>query len=113
MADLTYVSNTFSLYRSWFRNVTFVVVSDNIKWCKQNVKDPDVVFSPFTNAFDDFALLTSCDHVIVTSGTFGWWGAWLSSGKTVYFSGYPRPNSKLSGRINTSDYYPGSWIGFP
>jgi galactoside 2-L-fucosyltransferase 1/2 len=55
------------------------------------------------------ALMTLCDHVIVTAGTFGWWGAWLSGGITVYYKGYPGHN--LSNRFNLFDYYPSHWIG--
>jgi galactoside 2-L-fucosyltransferase 1/2 len=48
--------------------------------------------------------------VIVTSGTFGWWGAWLSGGTTVYFKGYPRPESWLASQVSKNDYYPKGWI---
>ncbi|CAF4323328.1 unnamed protein product, partial [Adineta steineri] len=27
---------------------------------------------------DDLAILTLCQHTILTAGTFGWWGAFLS-----------------------------------
>ena len=35
------------------------------------------------------AVLTLCDHSILSIGTFGWWSAWLTGGKVVYYS----PNS--------------------
>lgn len=50
------------------------------------------MFSPFTDPVDDMALMIQCDHVIVTSGSFGWWGAWLSGGTRLYFQGFIRSN---------------------
>ncbi|XP_060556200.1 uncharacterized protein LOC132716883 [Ruditapes philippinarum] len=81
------------------------------KSCKEswNSTRTNVPVSPFVNAGDDMALKTLCDHVIVTAGTFGWWGAWLSGGITVYYKGYPGHN--LSNRFNLFDYYPSHWIG--
>jgi len=109
--SLDFVNKSFALYRSWYQQVKFVVVSDDIIWCQQNIRDSKVVFSQFNDSNLDFALLTTCDHVIVTSGTFGWWGAWLSGGRTVYFAGFPRENSWLDNGLNRSDYYPSHWIG--
>ena len=42
----------------------------------------------FSSYVDDFVLLQSCDHVIMTVGTFGWWAAWLTSqrrGTVMYY----------------------------
>ena len=30
-------------------------------------------------------MLASCDHVIMTVGTYGWWGAYLAGGDVVYY----------------------------
>jgi len=109
--SVDFVNKSFALYRSWYPQVKFIVVSNDIQWCQQNIRDSEVVFSPFDDNNLDFALLTTCDHVIVTSGTFGWWGAWLSGGRTVYFAGFPRENSSLDKAMNRSDYYPSHWIG--
>ncbi|WAR31079.1 FUT2-like protein, partial [Mya arenaria] len=60
------------------RTLDFVIISDGMKWCKNNLFGSDVFYSPFQTGVLDFALMVCCDHVIVTIGTFGWWGAWLS-----------------------------------
>ncbi|XP_052280959.1 galactoside alpha-(1,2)-fucosyltransferase 1-like [Dreissena polymorpha] len=31
----------------------------------------------------DMAVLSLCDHTIVSTGTFGWWAAWLAGGTTI------------------------------
>ncbi|WAR31893.1 LOW QUALITY PROTEIN: FUT1-like protein [Mya arenaria] len=87
-----------------------LIISDDIKWCKISTSGPDVFYSPFQTDVLDFALMVCCDHVIVTMGTFGWWGAWLSGGITVYYSAWPTKGSSLDRDLNTSDYFPDNWI---
>ncbi|XP_045184460.2 galactoside alpha-(1,2)-fucosyltransferase 1-like [Mercenaria mercenaria] len=110
IAGLDFIYNAMNFYRRKFKNVQFIVLSDGIFWCIENIKGNDIIFSPFYRYAEDMALMTLCNHVIVTSGTFGWWGAWLSGGTTVYFNGYPRPESWLATQINKKDYYPKDWI---
>ena len=92
-------------------NVTFMVVSDDKEWCHDNINGSNVVYSPFDDPGVDLALLSLCDHVIVSSGTYGWWGAWLSGGRTVFYNGYPRRQSWLASIMSKEDYYPLHWIG--
>ncbi|XP_053388763.1 galactoside 2-alpha-L-fucosyltransferase Sec1-like [Mercenaria mercenaria] len=106
-AGVDFIERARNFYKNKYSKVDFVLVSNDKTWCRKKVKD--VAISPFNNAGDDMALMTISDHVIVTSGTFGWWGAWLSRGTTVYFKGYP--GNALSSLFNRSDYYPQSWIG--
>ena len=87
----------------------FIIVSEDKEWCRKTF--PNISISNFTNPGDDLALLSLCDHVVVTLGTFGWWGAWLSGGTTVYFDGFPRKGSVLESLMEKADYYPQSWIG--
>lgn len=55
---------------------TFVVVSDDIAWCKENFKMDNVVYS--SGAYDfDLCLQSKCNHHIISNSTFSWWGAWL------------------------------------
>lgn len=110
MASKEYIQKAMDYYRQKYKNVKFIVLSDDIEWCRRNIEN--VAFSPFTDAGDDMALMTSCDHVIMTVGTFGWWGGWLSSGDTVYFENHFRNGSKLWRHFSASDYFPSDWIGF-
>lgn len=111
VADLHFLNNSMNFYRKNLTKVQFIIVSDGMSWCKQHITGNDVIYSPFLDLASDMALMTLCDHVIVTSGTFGWWGAWLSGGTTVYFAGFPGKGSWLSRAMNVTDYYPRDWIG--
>ena len=63
----------------------YVLVSDDIEWCKENFKGDEFIFSPFTNELEDLYLLMNCDNHIIANSSFSWWGAYLSQkdGKVV------------------------------
>ncbi len=53
-------------------------------------------------------LLTHCNHFIVTTSTFNWWGAWLSRGKNKMVL---RPSDKFFSDfyLNNRDFWPSNW----
>lgn len=95
-------------------NVVYVVASDDLRWCNKNIKkrfiNKIVLLSPFRDVKLDMALISHCDHVIITVGTYGWWGAWLANGTTTYYSKWPRPNSQLEYQVEKKDYFPPNWV---
>ena len=76
VASRKYMEKSLRYFRKRYKDAHFIVVSDDIEWCRENVLGPDVTFSPFKEDFIDMAILSLCDHVIKTVGTFGWWGGW-------------------------------------
>ena len=107
-----YISKAMDFFRRQHTYARFVVVSNDIKWCRDNISGTDVFFSNFTEPILDMAILSLCDHTIISTGTFSWWGGWLSRGTVVYCSDYPRPGSYLANHtLFHDDYYPPSWIG--
>ncbi|XP_052781443.1 galactoside 2-alpha-L-fucosyltransferase Sec1-like isoform X1 [Mya arenaria] len=109
--DYRFINVSMNYFLHAFKNITFVILSDDMPWCKKTIKGENVVFSPFKEAIDDFALLMSCKNVVITSGTFGWWGAYLSGGKVVYHNGFPAKGSWLDQRLKRDDYYLTTWTG--
>lgn len=110
-ADTSYLSRAMNTFRKDFKDVLFVVGSDDLKWCKENMKDEDTVFIPPGNSPEmDIAILTNCNHTVVTVGSYGWWTAWLINGKTIYYKGFPTPNSQLARLFNAADYFLPDWI---
>ena len=63
-------------------------ISNDWKWCKDNIIVNDVTFSDFKEAIIDMAIMSLCQHMTITVGIWGisagWWGGWLS-GKTVVY----------------------------
>jgi galactoside 2-L-fucosyltransferase 1/2 len=74
-----YVLAAMSYFTRKYHSIIFVIVTDDRRYCKRVFgKRTDVLFTP--TSFDggtDLATLSRCDHVIITVGTFGWWGAYL------------------------------------
>ena len=110
VGGLDFIHNAMNYFTINHSPVQFIIVSEDKDWCRLHLKRNDTVISPFHLIPVDFAVLTLCDHVIITSGTFGWWGGWLSSGTVIYYRDFPRPNSWLATQINKDDYYPPHWI---
>jgi hypothetical protein len=61
---------------------TYLYFSDDKIWTKENFElfDKDKIVE-FTHDYEEFAMLRSCDHFVISNSTFGWWGAWLSENK--------------------------------
>ena len=58
----------------------------------------------------DLAVLASCDHIIMSTGTYGWWAAWLTGGVVVYYKYPAREGSLYSKHFNGDDFFPPHWI---
>lgn len=64
-------------------NPFFVVVSDDIKWVKENYKLDNSIYissSMFDNYKNwyDMAIMSACSNNIIANSSFSWWGAWLN-----------------------------------
>ena len=91
-----------------------MVVSDDIEWCKENIKLPNVIFNDNNKYFNHEALwlLSLCDHFIISNSTFSWWGAWLSrSDNKIVIS----PDTWFGPDIkdNPKDIWCEDWIKIP
>ncbi|HEX4521424.1 MAG TPA: alpha-1,2-fucosyltransferase [Gaiellaceae bacterium] len=60
-------------------STAFLVFSDDIDWCRRNLRIPGVYFVEGNPDWLDMALMSRCDHHICANSTFSWWGAFLSS----------------------------------
>ncbi|CAL1534420.1 unnamed protein product [Lymnaea stagnalis] len=109
----SYFHNAFKTIRELFRdkNFTFLIASDDLTWCKENLKDPDVRIVTEESPLVHFAVLANCDHVVLSGGTYGWWAAWLSPGVKIYYSKFVVNGSWLEDGFSREDYYPPGWIG--
>ncbi|PVD32100.1 hypothetical protein C0Q70_07528 [Pomacea canaliculata] len=100
--------------RQRFRDVTFVISSDDVKWCKEqfaNISDVTVLQANSPPAVD-MMTLASLDHMIMTVGTYGWWASFLNPGITVYYRDFVKPGTPLSRHFspNGTDHYCPTWI---
>ncbi|CAF0935587.1 unnamed protein product [Adineta ricciae] len=109
-----YIFTAMSYFQLKYVLVKFIIVSDDKSYCQQRFAHQNNVFiTPNSfSATDDLALLTRCDHLIITAGTFGWWSAFLLHNQF----GEVISDSKVDGtpidaNCRREDYFP-PWFSF-
>lgn len=116
VADAKFLQRSMSYFEDKYKNVIFVVSTDAKEWAGYNVRSAahPVLYSPFEPAqpFHDLSLLSQCNRAVVTVGTFGWWGAWLAGGETIYYRYFPKPKSEIAAGFRASDFFIPQWIAF-
>ncbi|XP_041363602.1 galactoside alpha-(1,2)-fucosyltransferase 2-like [Gigantopelta aegis] len=114
LAPKEYITKAMGYFTSKFSKVIFLVCSDSVDWVKSNFNSSNNIFYSVGNSPEvDMCLLSSCNHSIMTVGTFGWWGSFLADGKTVYYKHAAREGSELRRQYSAdySDYFYQGWIG--
>jgi galactoside 2-L-fucosyltransferase 1/2 len=109
----------FDKARDYFRKkygasrVRFIVATNDRSWAKENFESDDTeIISHSKSASEDLAILGACDGVIMSLGTFGWWGGYLCGGPVVYYRNEFNMSHEVNkGNVRKSDYYPDYWIG--
>lgn len=95
-------------------NTLFVVVSDDLGWCKKHFKGENFVFADKGNSMlEDFYLQSLAENNIISNSSFSWWGAWLNDNpdKKVF---YPTPwFGPHYSHYDTSDLCPDAWTALP
>ena len=86
----------------------FVLISDDIDWCKNNFIGDKFIFSPFTSEIYDLHLLLNTNNHIIANSSFSWWGAYLceKNNKVIAPKTWFGPN----GPKDTQDIYLKNWI---
>lgn len=101
-------------FRRKYGQTKFVFVSDDKEYCREKFgKRNDTYFTPNSfNPAQDMALLSLCHHVIITVGTFGWWGAYLLQNRSGEILTDSKPNhDPLDIQCKASEYFP-PWFTF-
>ncbi|CAH2318891.1 galactoside 2-alpha-L-fucosyltransferase 2-like [Pelobates cultripes] len=118
VADKDYLQKAMDYFRSKYQNPIFVVTSNGMDWCKENIDNSlgDVHFAGDGiegSPARDFALLAHCNHTIMTIGTFGYWIGYLAGGETVYLANYSLSHVNVNKRMKNDPFVLPGWIGIP
>lgn len=116
VAHRGYLEQALDWFRARYSSPVFVVTSNGMDWCRQNINDSlgDVVFAGDGvegSPAKDFALLTQCNHTVMTIGTFGIWAAYLAGGETIYLANYTLPDSPFLKVFKPEAAFLPEWIG--
>ena len=109
---IAYFENAMAYYRSKYTDALFVLTNSASAYQEKHLlaNKTDIVKTDTARPPLDMAILSLCNHSIMTYGTFGWWSAWLAGGDVIYYGKYPSKDPAL-GHIRKEDYYPRHWIG--
>lgn len=78
-----YYKRALSLFED--KEYTIFVFSDDIPWCKKNLKlgNHNVQFIERELDYIDMHIMSLCKNHIIANSSFSWWGAWLSNQNKV------------------------------
>lgn len=113
-ATVDYYQRAMQMAKGDRENVVFVVCSDNPLWVKNNlpIEEKGTLFTcPGKQREVDMAILTLCDALVLSTGTFSWWSGFLNlkATKIIYYDNWPRPGSGLEKMVNKSEHFPSFW----
>ncbi|XP_057390814.1 galactoside alpha-(1,2)-fucosyltransferase 1 isoform X4 [Balaenoptera acutorostrata] len=116
VGDRAYLQQAMDWFRARHEAPIFVVTSNGMEWCRENIDTSrgDVIFAgdgQERTPGKDFALLTQCNHTIMTIGTFGFWAAYLAGGNTVYLANFTLPNSSFLNIFKPEAAFLPEWVG--
>lgn len=109
---MEYINKAIALIESKIENPKYFIFSDDIEWCKENIKLDNMVIVDHSYKGDRFSyylqLMIECKHFIIPNSTFAWWAAWLSESDNKIViapkNWFANPN------INTESITPSTWI---
>lgn len=91
----------------------FVVFSNDIKWCKDNLIEGEMVtFIEPGSDYTDLILMSLCDHNVIANSSFSWWAAYKNQNpnkNVICPANYLKNYSPVAPYIN-KNYYPKNWI---
>jgi hypothetical protein len=92
-----------------FPGHNFLIFSDDIDWCKHNIKGDNVSYSEGYTAEQDLQRMSLCDHQIIANSSFSWWGAWLNNNPDKKIIA-PKQWFGPAKPLETKDIYCKDWI---
>lgn len=103
-----YVEKALSLFSE---DALFVVFSDHIEWCKQNLSGlrTKILFIEEEPYYIDFYLMSMCKHNIISNSSFSWWAAYLNRNPNKVVIA-PKKWFQPEIGIDTRDLIPKEWI---
>lgn len=78
---IKYINNGLKSIYDCNETPRLIVFSDDIDWCKSNLKFKNIEFIEGNNEIIDLFIMSKCENHIISNSTFSWWGAWLNVNK--------------------------------
>jgi hypothetical protein len=84
------------------------IVSDDPAWCAEHFTgDRFHIVENKNSTMEDFAILQTCEHIVMSNSTYSWWASWSgrSENQLAIF-----PKDWTLAR-SSSAYFPPTWVG--
>lgn len=82
---------------------------EDIQWCKNNFKGDYFIFSEGRSTIEDFCLIKSCDHHILSHiSSFGWWAAYIDTKQNITIA--PLKYDPETSYDHRKGFYPEEWV---
>ncbi len=83
ICDSEYFIKGINRMNKLIKNPKYIVFSDDIEWCKNNIKFPEGTMfeSGKDPIWEKIRLMYSCKHFIISNSTFSWWAQFLSENR--------------------------------
>lgn len=93
------------------KDTLFVICSDDISWCRQNLSFlSHKMFMEGNRNYEDLYLMASCQHNIIANSTFSWWSAYMNSNLQKKVIAPKTVVGKSLSHLDTKDFYCKEWI---
>ena len=105
--DINYYERAYDIIDD--KSINILVFSDNIEWCKENIKFDNITYIEGEKNIVDMYIMSLCTHNIIANSSFSWWGAWLNKNenkKVIVPKNWFGPQVDLY----TGDMIPKKWI---
>lgn len=104
-----YYQHSIEIIKEKMYNPRFFVFSDDIDWCRENLKVDNATFiywNTGVNSPIDMFLMSRCKGAIIANSTFSYWGAYLGHRHKIVV--YPK---KWINGQKTPNIFMANWIG--
>ncbi len=92
-------------------NFHFLIFSDDIVWCKENLSFiKNKTFIEGNDDYQDLYLMSMCKNNIIANSSFSWWGAWLNKNNDKKVISPKIWFGEKNKHLNTNDVYCKNWI---
>jgi hypothetical protein len=108
-----YIHSAMEICRERVKEPVFYVFSDDIPWCRDNIKETENIFFADESYYDEkfqlyMQLMINCKYFIIANSSFAWWAAWLAP-HVDKFVIYPK-KWVVTDTLKTDDLCPPDWI---
>jgi len=86
-------------------NVSFIIATNDKKWVEKNFNYDSVIILKDNTPAEDMAVLSLCDDMIMSIGSFSWWAGYLNKGEVIYYKNEIVKNHKINKGFSKGDYY--------